>query len=112
MPKNIADSNTVSFAGDKMNALQAAGTSVIGGILSDAPVKATEAVVANIAGALGPNASQLKDTVRAKVTQDIIGGGNVLTRTTGAVLNSNLELLFSGPELRTFQFQYTMTPRD
>ena len=112
MPKNIADSNTVSFAGDKMNALQAAGTSVIGGILSDAPVKATEAAVANISGALGDNASQLKDTVRAKVTQDIIGGGNVLTRTTGAVLNSNLELLFSGPELRTFQFQYTMTPRD
>ena len=112
MPKNIADSNTVSFAGDKMNALQAAGTSVIGGILSDAPVKATEAAVANISGALGDNAGQLKDTVRAKVTQDIIGGGNVLTRTTGAVLNSNLELLFSGPELRTFQFQYTMTPRD
>ena len=112
MPKNIADSNSVSFAGDKMNALQAAGTSVIGGILSDAPVNATQAAVANISGALGDNAGQLKDTIRAKVTQDIIGGGNVLTRTTGAVLNSNLELLFSGPELRTFQFQYTMTPRD
>ena len=112
MPRNIADSNSVTFAGDKMNALQAAASSVIGGILSDAPVKATEAAVANISGALGDNKTQLKDTVRAKVTQDIIGGGNVLTRTTGAVLNSNLELLFSGPELRTFQFQYTMTPRD
>jgi hypothetical protein len=112
MPRNIADSNSVSFAGDKMNALQAAATSVIGGILSDAPVRATEAAVANISGALGDNKTQLKDTVRAKVTQDIIGGGNVLTRTTGAVLNSNLELLFSGPELRTFKFQYTMTPRD
>ena len=112
MPKNIADNNTVSFSGDKMNALQAAGTSVIQGILSDNPVNATQAAAANIAGALGDNAGQLKDTVRAKVARDIVGGGNVLTRTTGAVLNSNLELLFSGPELRTFQFQYTMTPRD
>ena len=43
MPKNIADNNTVSFSGDKMNALQAAGTSVIGGILSDNPVNATQA---------------------------------------------------------------------
>ena len=54
----------------------------------------------------------IKDLVKDQITQDIIGGGNVLTRTTGAVLNSNLELLFSGPELRTFQFQYIMTPRD
>ena len=60
MPKNIADSNTVSFSGDKMNALQAAGTSVIGGILSDNPVNATQAAVANIAGALGPMQDNLK----------------------------------------------------
>jgi hypothetical protein len=112
MPKNIADSNSVSFSPDKMNALQAAATSVIGGILSDAPVKATEAAVANIRGALNQNAGELKDVVKSSVIRDIVGGGNVLTRTTGAVLNSNLELLFSGPELRTFQFQYTMTPRD
>lgn len=112
MPKNIADSNSVTFAGDKMNALQAAGAQVIGGILSDAPVAATQAAAANIRGALNQNAGGLKQFITAEVTKDIIGGGNVLTRTTGAVLNSNLELLFSGPELRTFQFQYTMTPRD
>ena len=112
MPKNIADSNSVSFSGDKMNALQAAGSSIVQGILSDNPVDQTSQALANISGAMVSNKGQLKDFVRGAVTKDIIGGGNVLTRTTGAVLNSNLELLFSGPELRTFQFQYTMTPRD
>ena len=112
MPKNLADSNSVSFSGDRMNAFQAAAAGMIGAILGDdAPGAATRAAAQNIQGAIGENSGQLKDTVRAKVTESIIGGGNVLTRTTGAILNSNLELLFSGPELRTFQFSYTMTPR-
>ena len=112
MPRNIADNNTVSFSGDKMNALQAAGSSIVQGILSDNPVDQTSQALANISGAVTSNKGQLKDLVRGAVTKDIVGGGNVLTRTTGAVLNSNLELLFSGPELRTFQFSYTMTPRN
>lgn len=112
MPRNIADSNTVSFAGDKMNALQAAGASVIGAILGDDAAARTSQALSNIRGAINQNATGLKQAITAEVTKDIVGGGNVLTRTTGAVLNSNLELLFTGPELRTFQFQYTMTPRD
>ena len=32
-------------------------------------------------------------------------GEQVLARTTGQVLNPNLELLFSGPGLRDFDFQ-------
>ena len=38
-------------------------------------------------------------------------GANVFTRATGTVVNPNLELLFSGPRLRTFQFNFTLTPR-
>jgi len=32
-------------------------------------------------------------------------------RATGTVVNPNLELLFNGPSLRQFQFQYKLTPR-
>ena len=39
-------------------------------------------------------------------------GANIGARTAGTVLNPNLELLFSGPNLRTFQFNFRMTPRD
>ena len=37
--------------------------------------------------------------------------GAVLSRTTGAFENPNLELLFNGPGLRTFTFQIRFTPR-
>ena len=36
----------------------------------------------------------------------------ILARSTGQILNSNKELLFSGPKLREFGFQFTFTPRD
>ena len=39
-------------------------------------------------------------------------GVNILGRSTGQVINPNLEVLFKGPKLRSFNFQFTMTPRD
>lgn len=38
--------------------------------------------------------------------------GGLLSRATGSVLNPNLELLFQAPTLRTFQFQFKMSPRN
>lgn len=38
-------------------------------------------------------------------------GANIQGRTTGMVINPNLELLFQGPNLRTFQFNFRLTPR-
>ena len=39
-------------------------------------------------------------------------GANIFTRATGKVINPNLELLFRGPQLRTFNYNYRFTPRD
>ena len=36
----------------------------------------------------------------------------MLTRTTGAIVNPNMELLFGGPHLRTFSFQFLLAPRN
>jgi len=38
-------------------------------------------------------------------------GSQLLTRRTGAVLNPNMELLFQGPQLRDFTFQFKLSPR-
>lgn len=40
-----------------------------------------------------------------------INSEQILARGHGVVPNSNMELLFSGPSLRTFSFGYLMTPR-
>ena len=108
IPRNVSDSNQVDFSSSEMNALQAAGADLTMGFFEGDMGSAVDRVVA----AAENDATGLKDIVKTSITQQILGGGNILTRTTGAVLNSNLELLFKGPSLRTFQFQYIMTPRD
>jgi hypothetical protein len=58
------------------------------------------------------------DFVTAKATSAALGalGGNVsaaqlLARQTGQIFNPNMELLFNGPSLRSFNFSFKMTPR-
>ena len=44
--------------------------------------------------------------------ESLTGTTNLLSRTEGRVLNPNMELLFKGPALRPFTFQYKVSPRD
>ena len=39
-------------------------------------------------------------------------GNELLTRARGTVVNPNLELLFNGPTLSPFNFQFRLSPRD
>ena len=41
-----------------------------------------------------------------------VEGQQLLARSTGMVLNPNMELLFKGPALRPFSFKFTLSPRD
>ena len=41
-----------------------------------------------------------------------VGNGSLFTRGTGKILNPNLELLFQGPALRTFAYNFQFTPRE
>ena len=61
----------------------------------------------NVAGAFGDN----KKALAAVIAGMAAGGQDLLTRTTGAIANPNMELLFNGPELRTFSFQFLLAPR-
>ena len=61
----------------------------------------------------------VQDAIRASISGAAISalGSNVsqksiLSRSTGQILNSNLELLFQGMSLRSFPFSVTFTPRD
>jgi len=41
-----------------------------------------------------------------------VGNNSLFTRATGKVLNPNLELLFNGPKLRNFSYNFRFTPRE
>jgi len=77
----------------------------------------------------GPLASDVRDGVGSfkaldnymgkQLASRLVGafGGNVtpnqlLARGNGEIINPNMELLFGGPTLRNFRFQFKMTPRN
>ncbi len=41
-----------------------------------------------------------------------VGNNSLFTRATGKVMNPNLELLFNGPRLRQFNYNFRFTPRE
>ena len=57
------------------------------------------------------NEQNLEGFVKAYFAGKIVGA-NVTGRSTGQVINPNLELLFNGPRLRQFKFNFKLTPRE
>ena len=56
--------------------------------------------------------AELKQMIAAKFAGEAVGMQGFLSRTAGAAINNNLELLFQGPTLRSFNFQFRLTPRN
>ena len=54
----------------------------------------------------------LQNALKLYLTQEAVGVQGLLSRTTGAILNPNLELLFNGPSLRSFNFTFRLSPRN
>lgn len=133
MPNKITDSNNVNWGEDAMNNLAAAATAATltpGGLASSAitgglfkalggPFGAgvvTQNVLRLLgSGAVSPELSLLLGPSFASMLLKKGGFGveteSILARGAGIVPNSNLELLFNGPTLRTFTFDYKLSPR-
>ena len=142
MPPSIKDNNSVDFAGGSMSgfAAQIFGPAV-NKFLSGEAMPETEdknllqSIRSQATGILLGGVDLAKETLGAgfgalrnkefrRVTQlNAIAqavaalGVNIdvnqaITRTSGAVRNPNLELLFKGPALRNFSFTIRLTPRD
>jgi hypothetical protein len=120
IPQNVSDSISVTWGDDTINPIEAVVAGAASGLMSGGPKSLTNAAdYLNQLKEAGKNVTpEFQNAVvqyfAAKATN--IAGGNVspqslITRTTGQVLNSNLELLFSGVNLRTFQFTFDMAPR-
>lgn len=58
------------------------------------------------------NTSALQTQLTAKFAEAATGTSGLLARQYGAVANPNLELLFTGPSLRSFTFNFRFTPRE
>ena len=108
IPGGIADGNSVSWNQENMNPVDIAKAEVALETIRKGGEGFTGSV-SEIAKAIG---GTNKDTIATLLAQAASGTGNqLLTRTTGSVLNPNMELLFQGPALRDFSFQFKLSPR-
>ena len=122
MQPNLEEDNGVNWGADTLNTLQAR--------LVDSAINAMDAAgnadglgraLSEMASSLVMDAKnlledgkkvsgQLKNAAIAYFAGQAVGA-NIFTRETGSVINPNMELLFNEPQLRTFNFNFSMTPR-
>lgn len=106
---NIADSNAVKWGEDPMDSLDALTQGVFTGLVGGNGQQTTENASGIAEQALGP----LKSAGVSELAKRATGTNKSLfTRTTGAVFNPNVELLFTGPTLRGFQFNFSLSARE
>ena len=121
IPALISDGTSVTWGEDSINPVEAAAVS--GGAMAITDPAATRSLVGKLisgeiqlAGIKDPKArEQLALWMAGKAVN--AAGSNIspmslVTRTTGKVLQQNLELLLTGPNLRQFTFIWNFSPRD
>jgi hypothetical protein len=137
MPNTIADSNNVSWGEDSMGNLAAAATaSTLGNLKGEAGIALAASAFGGLTGVEGLAAKALiannlmKLYKEGKVSEELamlvgsegaskllkmqgmgVESESILARGAGIVPNSNLELLFNSPTLRSFSFNYRLSPR-
>lgn len=102
----------VKWGAEDMNAFQAI---VAAAALSSIKDGISEGGVAAFTGGAKLIANQ-KESLGAVTATYFAGQAaqvqGLLTRATGGIINPNTELLFQGPELRTFNFNFTLSARE
>ena len=112
IPGGISDANAVSWGGDKMDPAQTAMANLaLSGIEKGFEGMANEAEA--IGKKIQNNSKEVKDAVSKGIAGMASGtGAQLLTRTTGQILNPNMELLFKDPSLRPFTFTWKLAARN
>ena len=119
IPQEVNDSNVVTWGDNEMNIFQLAGIAAANRLQTN-PGATFQDILNMIQNGIElPGLSDdLRNAIRSSISGAAINalGANVdrsslIARATGQVLNSNLELLFGGVNLRTFPFSVTFTPR-
>jgi len=110
IPGGIQDGQSCQWGGSTMTPLDMVKADIALSAVSEGlgeGVKTAGTAAQNLAKGFKGNNKALAAVIAGMAA----GAGNLLGRTTGAVANPNMELLFGGPQLRTFSFQFTLAPR-
>ena len=118
MQPGISESNSVDWGENQLNPLQIAGAQIAGQAI-DAGANAFSGQGFDLSGLISKAAATGgaalgaldENLIKAYFAQQAVGA-NIIGRSTGLTINNNLEVLFNGPQLRTFSYSYRFTPRE
>ena len=112
IPGGINDSNGVDWGDGRMTAVDAMKAQLALGAIEGGGTGFSEAggeIVSN----LQKNKDDIKKSLEGLIAGAVSGNAQqLMQRNTGEVMNPNLELLFNGPTLRTFTFNFKLSPRN
>ena len=108
IPGGIRDENSVKWGAQDMNAAQARIASAAFNFISEGKSPGPADLAALQKDLTDP---LTRTAIGLGFAGAAVGAQGLLARTTGAILNPNTELLFSGPALRAFTFQFPFSPR-
>ena len=122
IPEGIQDSNIAGWGSGDMGPLQTIAMGAAIGVVSGENIaKSINGAVKNLftkataASQIAIGQDALQTYFASQAAQALLGGSDFnqnLSRSTGAVFNSNTELLFSGVSLRSgFSFSFDLVPR-
>lgn len=121
IPSQLSDSNSTKYGESTLNSFAAATLGSILDIQDSAnPNQFFGKIGSNLSSLVSlANDDRMKQLVSIFTATQAINaiGGNLsvdqlFARSTGSIINPNMELLFSGPSLRNFKFQFKMAPRE
>ena len=115
MQPTLSETNGVNWSDDQLNPIQA----MMGNFASQFVKGVGDFSAKDIGAAFGTLGSDVSKIIQDNNLKPFIAayfagqavGANVLGRAEGMVINPNLELLFNGPNLRSFNFNFKLTPR-
>ena len=111
VPGNVVDSNNVSWDQDTLDPAKLALADSFFDNVQGGGVDGLIDSLGSTAQAIGVNKGDTKEAIAGALAKAATGG-SILTRSTGKIINPNMELLFKGPQMRTFQLSWKMSPRD
>ena len=111
IPAGIGDAQAVSWGGNSMNAVQAAIAQAALAGITKGPGEAVDSLLTS-AEKIAKNSGEVGTALANTLAGMASGQQGLLTRTSGAILNPNLDLLFQAPTLRPFNFNFSLSPRD
>jgi len=111
IPGGIQDQQQVQWGQDTMDAAAIALADVALSTIVEGFGAGMSSLQNNVNAALG-SGEDIKKALATNIAGSAAGAQKLLTRTTGAIMNPNMELLFNSPQLRSFNFSFILAPRD